>query len=118
MKLTSDDFTGQFVLTKGASPEGWAASTLAGWKLASHPNLPVYRVLAQDQSQIGWLIGHAIDEDAELIGVDVTLPIPHADVTNETAVERFIYSFGGRFAAIGLPENYVPAVVRVGWLMA
>ena len=56
---------GQFVLTRDARyvPSGWPARSAAGWTLGVAPDLPVLDLLAADQRQRLWLIGHPLVGD-------------------------------------------------------
>lgn len=99
MKLDVSVFEGQFIVSKGVVPENWNIETLNGWHMATHPDLPVYRILDRNGMHIGWLLGYAILEN-ELRNSSVLTLDDRADKLTVQTLENFIYSFGGRFAVV------------------
>jgi hypothetical protein len=93
----------QFILCRDARhlPPGWSTHTLRNWHLGHHPSLPVTPVWA-DGAPIGWMLGYAISGEGVLLGFEtVTLPAGFGTPDN---FERWVFSHGGRFAAVLLSE--------------
>lgn len=85
-------------------PAGWAARTLGGWHLATHPSLPVLRLLDPSGRQVGFAVGHLIGPDGDIIRRDLVMEA-FEGACGEDALERFVYRFGGRYAFLFLaPE--------------
>ena len=107
------DLAGQFLLSRSKSlgPAGWAVGSSQGWYLATHPTLPVIKILGGEGSLLGWLLGYPITPDGMLLSTGASLPFALSLRNGEAEFERALYSLGGRFAAIywlaGNPRVYL-----------
>jgi hypothetical protein len=84
---------------------------IGDWFLGRHPVLPAMRLVAPTISPLGWLLGYPINEAGTLLTDGEMLHLPPQVLASTGALEAFIYSFGGRFAAglidAGQPRFYV-----------
>jgi len=96
--------SGHFLVsrTPPVEPAGWNRSTLAGWTLLHDHALPVQPIRdGRDGSEVGWLVGHALDLDRGLICAGgITMPPGRSP-------EEWLHDFGGRFAAIFIQPKAV-----------
>lgn len=92
-------FEGQFMVSKGAVPENWNVEILNGWNLATHPDLPVCSIVDSKNAHIGWLLGYGVLDDELHDSGPLTLD-DHKGALTDESIEKFVYSFGGRFAAV------------------
>jgi len=92
-------FHSQFLLAKNGRepPEHWMVRTHNGWRLATHPALPVGE-LALDGRPAGWVLGWPIAAD-RFVEREYTVPALPGEAI-PAGIERFIYTLGGRFAAV------------------
>jgi len=95
---------GQFVLSPVNlyAPEGWLSDRVGRWWLRRHPALPAIRLRESGNGHVGWLLGYPISEEGKLLADQEELRIPAGGIESSTVLEDFIYTFGGRFAAIVL----------------
>ena len=94
---------GHFVIGRGEqhAPAYWASHTLAGWTLRSEPSLPVIELADAAGTSTGWLLGHPIDIEARVILHGSARIDRRADDPGfARAVERWLVTLGGRFAAV------------------
>ena len=98
----NNELDGQFVLTKnpGYVPEKWSVRESGGWLLATHPSLPVVDIETSSGSNLGWIIGHAINLSASILSGKTVFPVEMNDNRKERNVEKYLYKLGGRYAAI------------------
>jgi hypothetical protein len=95
---------GQFILSAVSSraPEGWLSDRVSRWCLSRHPALPAIRLRERGNGHVGWLLGYPISEEGRLLAEQEELQIPAGGMASSPVLEDFIYSFGGRFAAVVL----------------
>jgi len=98
----------QFVLAarENPAPAGWRSAQIGTWILASHPRLPVIRVIDPEARPLGWMLGYPVSAEGRLLGADEVLRLPAAVLGSNSALEAFLYGFGGRFAValVGTPQ--------------
>jgi hypothetical protein len=95
------DMVGQFLLGKAEVPAlaNWPKQQIGEWVLHWHPRLPTTEIRSQNGTQVGWLMGLAIDTNGEPVGPVWRLPF---DCERADAVAQFeseLTALGGRFAA-------------------
>ena len=93
-------FTNQFILCKKEQyiPSGWGRKELGEWLLGSHPSLPIVPIQGPESLHLGWLIGHPIDADSNIVKrVAVYDRLPK---DNLAVFENWLYRLGGTFVAI------------------
>lgn len=100
-------FHDQFLLSAAPlePPAGWQTLAAAGWHLLAHPALPVARLRTADGVEAGFAVGHLIDRGGRLARRQIALPFAAAQA-GAAEVERYLYGFGGRFAAIVLLPGF------------
>lgn len=109
------NFHDQFLLSRSGmgGPPGWAVRSFGGWHLATHPRLPVVRLLDPSGREAGFALGHLIDPDGHIVRGDLTV-CSVEDAGAEASIERTVYLYGGRFAFLflgpGLPRVYLDPV--------
>jgi hypothetical protein len=98
---------GQFVLGTGGNraPTRWVSEGIGNWVLGRHPSLPVIRLTGPDRVALGWMLGYPISEAGMLLADGESLGVPAAALESTEALEAFVYSFGGRFAAVLLHDQ-------------
>ncbi len=97
----------QFIVCRDGRhvPPGWSTQAIRGWHLGHHPSLPV-TVLSAGGAPAGWMLGYAISEAGVLLGSEtVALPAAMGDDPAPEPFERWVFSHGGRFAAVLLSEG-------------
>lgn len=98
--LAPDAFHDQFLLARDpiSALAGWREAGCRGWRLLSHPSLPVHPLATSDGNAAGFAIGHLIGADGRMPRGPLTLPpLPPEEATRTACIESFIYAFGGRF---------------------
>ena len=105
--FTAEKLIGQFIisLTIDRTPEGWLSYRIDDWFLGKHPSLPLIRMVGSDDRVLGWLLGYPISSQGELLTNNDDLLIQAYNEEQSEAIEEFLYSFGGRFAAVLLETN-------------
>lgn len=104
-------FHDQFLLSARplVPPPGWRQAAGAGWHLVAHPSLSVSRLRTAEGGSAGFALGLLIDRQGRLADGEIVLPPGSEERVEE--LERFLYSFGGRFTCIlllpGLERVYV-----------
>lgn len=96
---------GHFVVGRSVpiEPPGWLRRESDGWTLLHEPSLPVHELLDSAGAEIGWLLGHPIDLEAETMVVGATQATVLRDAENfARGFEDWLYGLGGRFVAIVL----------------
>jgi hypothetical protein len=90
----------QFVLAaaENRTPQGWRSEQLGNWLLGWHPRLPVIRLISADAQPMGWMLGYAISAEGRLLAGGEELSLPQAVLDSSSALEAFLYGFGGRYA--------------------
>lgn len=94
------ELLGHFALSRSLplEPVGWPRRSLDSWTLMHEPRLPVLALVDAAGAEIGWIVGHPIDLESELVVAGPLRPPSHG-------FEEWLYTFGGRFVAIVLgPE--------------
>jgi hypothetical protein len=94
---------GHFVLGHSlpVEPAGWRRRQMDGWSLLTEPRLPVQALLDSDGAEIGWLLGHALDIESEaLVACALRTPLHRDSAEAGREFEDWLYTFGGRFAAV------------------
>ncbi|MDX1407756.1 MAG: hypothetical protein R3330_06470, partial [Saprospiraceae bacterium] len=92
-------FHGQFFFTRErlAPGQDWHVLEFGGWFLYVHRALPVCRISDGTGSAIGVLLGYGIDLQGVVRDHDLRLA---ADASDDKAVERWLYTLGGRWACL------------------
>jgi hypothetical protein len=105
--FNAEQLIGQFILSYAVNrtPEGWPSCRTGDWFLGKHPSLPVIRLAVDGGRLLGWLLGYPISSKGELLSDHAELLVPAYIEDSTEAIEHFIYSFGGRFAAVFLETN-------------
>ena len=103
-----DLLAGQFFCTKGPAvvPATWLKDERDGWHLVRHPLLPLVPLRARDNTQLGWLVGHAISQEAEILDGPQTVPVASRTDVDAAAFEDWLYALSGRFVAILLTDQH------------
>lgn len=98
---------GQFLLGAGwnRAPARWVSDAIGDWFLGRHPDLPAIRLTGRDRGAMGWMLGYPISEAGTLLADGESLRVPAPALESTEALEAFIYSFGGRFAAVLLDDH-------------
>ena len=94
---------GHYVLGRSlpAVPDGWRVARLEEWTLAHHDALPALDLVDVDGVQLGWILGHPIDAAAgEILTTTASVPVGAADLDFEQRFGDWLYTHGGRFAAL------------------
>ncbi len=107
-ELGVEELVGQFILSRSVSVllETWSRRALGGWHLGFHPTLPVLDIQGSDSTVIGWLLGYPIDAETRLLREEVHFEITNGIRKADEQFEEWLYSHGGRFAAVFLdPET-------------
>jgi hypothetical protein len=114
------ELIGQFVLCKSEShiPSDWSRRQLGRWLLANHAALPVVDVLANDSTQVGWLLGYPISAAGHLVRQSVTLAASSSDRDFHSKFESSISDYGGRFAAVLLTASHARFYLDAGGTLA
>lgn len=102
------DLHEQFLLCRdsGRIPAGWSTRAIGDWHLGHHPSLPVVTLLTCGQTEIGWLLGYAVNGNGVLLDSNaVTVPCARDAQVAPGGFERWVYDHGGRFAAVLLAET-------------
>ena len=110
MELNLDALIGQFVLSKSEHDisASWNTRQQCDWFLGSHVRLPVVDICASDGTVIGWLLGHAISPDGQLVSNEESVCFS-VDQNSSEASDQFeaaLYAHAGRFAAIFLANEH------------
>ena len=103
-ELSTELLRGHFAAARteiGSVPSGWARRELHGWTMRSEPSLPVAELSDPTGVALGWLLGHPIDIGAAslLVGT-VSVPVAADSHTFDESFQKWLYTLGGRFAAI------------------
>ena len=104
MALKKNEFDGQFVLSKSEKcfPFKWKTRQIDDWFLSSHRSLPVIEICRPNGQAIGWLLGHAITQKAQLLNSKLTLENELCEADN---FESWVCSLSGRFACAYLTSQ-------------
>jgi hypothetical protein len=116
-RFSPADLPGQFVLSRSADavPSGWVVRSLRGWTLGTHPWLSAATMRANDDTEVGWLLGCAIDEDARVVEGTARLPFGARAVPG--AFEAWHSRLCGRFVAIWLSPAFERVYLDAGGLL-
>lgn len=81
-------------------PEGWVRSKLGEWSAYTCPHLPRIPVMAnvaRETSQVGWILGIAIDSDSQLVSANQHCALPSACTSNVDRLESWLAGIRGRY---------------------
>ena len=95
---------GQFLLAKAEAPllASWPKQQLGQWILHFHPNLPVREIRSPAGTQVGWILGLAVDTEGRTLPPVWHLPFDCGQVDAAIRFESELNRLGGRFAAVYL----------------
>lgn len=98
---------GQFLLAKAEAPllVGWPRQQLGSWILHWHPNLPVSEIRSPAGTQVGWILGLAVDTEGCALPPVWHVPFDSDEVDAATRFESGLNRLGGRFAAVFLTSE-------------
>lgn len=93
---------GHFIVGRGLRgvPGGWSRAALDGTTLAYEPSLRSVELTDAERVPIGWLLGDPLDLIACAPVASARVPVPMAGDGFVPGFEKWLYSHGGRFAAI------------------
>lgn len=94
---------GQFLLANAEqvrAADDWLADTIGCWCLRRDAALPAIRLVGPEEEPIGWVLGYPISAEGRLLTDSVELHLSADETESDSAVERVIYAFGGRFAVV------------------
>ncbi|MBL8539180.1 MAG: hypothetical protein JNK68_02290 [Betaproteobacteria bacterium] len=93
---------GQFLISAGCpkGPGNWVCDRIGDWHLARQAALPVIRLVDGQNRPFGWLLGYPVSDAGILLNDGEEFRIPELSLSSDSALEAFIYSFGGRFASV------------------
>lgn len=99
-----DDFHSQFLLQPAGEPPfpDWPSRECGPWRLSSHPQLPVARILLPDGDHAGFVMGHVIRRDASFLQGDIEWNLPRDPEVANREIRRHLLNWDGRFAVIVL----------------
>lgn len=108
MREEFKDCTGQFIFSQCAEsfPPGWVQRQQSGWTLAVSSPLPVVDLIAADGSLAGWLIGHAVNPEGELVEGQLPFPFDPAASILASEMDSFMGEFGGRYLWVIFTKHY------------
>lgn len=97
----------QFILARSPLPEapGWQVKRLSGYWLAHHESLNVVAVCSAEGTPLGVLLGDPVGQMG-LQRDDVILSNVSSANPDESVIENWLYSFGGRWACIILCDRF------------
>lgn len=93
---STQDLGEQFVLSMSLdTPDGFESESIGAWRLAYHPTLPVIHIDDPSGTRLGWLLGHPITSQPELLpgGSTVTVDV-------DTDPLELVDDLGGRFLVV------------------
>lgn len=88
-------------------PPEWETFHQKGWWIGTlgDRGLPIVPIYATDAVQIGWLIGHGIDANDEIIRQKWLVPTRATAASITQDVENHLYTLAGRWAAVVLTAS-------------
>jgi hypothetical protein len=96
----------QFIVSDTADllPAEWETFHQDGWWVGTlgDQGLPVVPICTADAMQMGWLVGHGIDGNGELISEKCIVPVQAAAASIMEDVEEYLYTLAGRWVAVVL----------------
>jgi len=107
MRFSPKELVGQFILCRNSEfiPEDWVVRKQGEWCLGTHPTLPVIDIHATDLSIVGWFLGWPISPQGVLLQETVNFPIHSSTADASLVIERSLYEYGGRWAAVSLVSS-------------
>jgi hypothetical protein len=95
----------QFILCRDAArvPDSWTTTTLGGWHLGHHATLPVSALTGANGTTIGFLLGYAVTAGGSRLEAS---PVAANGTETPTEFERWLFTLGGRFAAVIITEKW------------
>lgn len=101
-----DIFHGQFSLsrTERSMPPGFTRYQCCGWILASHPALPVHRLVNDGGSQVGFVLGQPI-QNGRLLYEPGDLRFSQPDGSADDAVTALLNRTSGRYLVVILDDH-------------
>lgn len=100
----SELFRNQYVLDENPNAEfpGWSRKTLNGWTLYHGFGLRVLEILDAGQTPVGYLLGHALHADSQLVRDCLMLPMRYDMPSFWEQTQTLITGLSGRYLAIVL----------------
>jgi hypothetical protein len=101
------DMVGQFLLgkTEVQALASWSKQQIGQWILHWHPRLPVTRIRSQDGSDVGWVMGIAVDPEGQVLPAVWQLRFNCDEADSADRFESALNGLGGRFAAVYLTSQ-------------
>jgi hypothetical protein len=101
------DMVGQFLLgkTEVQALASWSKQQIGRWILHWHPRLPVTQIRSKDGSDVGWLMGIAVDAEGQVLPALWQLGFNCNEADSADRFESALNGLGGRFAAVFLTSR-------------